>query len=327
MSIELEHLNLKRAVIEVFGGCNYTCQMCPQGSDEGREKEFLKKMPLKQFENILDQITPKYGHPVINLEGSGEPTMAKDLHKYIAACTKRGLKSYLYCNGAKFTGQYMKDCIDAGLSLIRFSVIGYNRELYQKWMSKDNFDLIKSNAIEAIAYVKEVDSKCTVQSYHLILDPENAEFEAQQYKDNFITPIGTIAYIWKMHNWSGNHSPEYGRTGKKRSCGRPGAPELTVRAGGAKGQSAAVTPCCQVLGPPNESKSILGHLSSQTFEEIWTGDLYTELRNKHNTGDFESISYCKGCDFLQEDTDVLHWSNSPSAKVGQPIGTELTMQS
>ena len=46
----------------------------------------------------------------------------------------------------------------------------------------------------------------------------------------------------------------------RKSCGRPNAPELTVRAGGKEGRTAAVVPCCQTLGPPNEEKSILGHL-------------------------------------------------------------------
>ena len=44
-----------------------------------------EKLPLKNFEKILDELVPKYGTPQINLEGSGEPTMAKDLDEYIKA--------------------------------------------------------------------------------------------------------------------------------------------------------------------------------------------------------------------------------------------------
>ena len=43
--------------MEVFGGCNYTCQMCPQ-SNPGRGKNFTRKMPVKIFEEILDKIVP-----------------------------------------------------------------------------------------------------------------------------------------------------------------------------------------------------------------------------------------------------------------------------
>ena len=80
-------INLKRVVMEVFGGCNYTCKMCPQ-SDPGRGKSWTRKMPLTQFEKILDEVTQDFGSPQINLEGSGEPTMAKDLPKYIEAVNK-----------------------------------------------------------------------------------------------------------------------------------------------------------------------------------------------------------------------------------------------
>ena len=78
------NIKLQRVVMEVFGGCNYTCQMCPQ-SNPGRGKNFTRKMPVKVFEEILDKIVPKYGSPIINLQGSGEPTMAKDLSKIIQA--------------------------------------------------------------------------------------------------------------------------------------------------------------------------------------------------------------------------------------------------
>jgi len=49
-------------------------------------------------------IIPKYGTPQINLEGSGEPTMAKNLLEYIKAVKKRGLKCFMYCNGARLKG-------------------------------------------------------------------------------------------------------------------------------------------------------------------------------------------------------------------------------
>ena len=108
------NLNLKRVVMEVFGGCNYTCQMCPQ-SNPGRGKSFTRKLPLKQFSRILDELIPKYGKPQINLEGSGEPTMAKDLPEYIKEVKKRDLKCFMYCNGARLNGQFMKDVVDAGI--------------------------------------------------------------------------------------------------------------------------------------------------------------------------------------------------------------------
>ena len=308
--------------MEVFGGCNYTCQMCPQ-SNPGRGKDFTRKMPLDEFEKILDKIVPKYGSPVINLEGSGEPTMAKDLDKYIVAVKKRGLKCYMYCNGARLNGKFMKNVIDAGIDFIRFSVIGYNKEKYKKFMDVDNFELILSNIREIKKYIEQAKSQCRIATYHLITNNEELDFEVEEYKKNIINNLDTIGYIWKMHNWSGNYENLNPRIKtERRTCGRPFAPELTVRAGGDQGRKGAVVPCCQTLGPPNEAKSILGHLDRDTFEEVYFGKKYQDLRLAHQNKNFDSIEYCKNCDFLYEDPEILVWTNDKKAKLHHMLGTD-----
>jgi MoaA/NifB/PqqE/SkfB family radical SAM enzyme len=316
------NLKLQRIVMEVFGGCNYTCQMCPQ-SNPGRGKDFTRKMPLDEFEKILDKIVPKYGSPVINLEGSGEPTMAKDLDKYIVAVKKRGLKCYMYCNGARLNGKFMKNVIDAGIDFIRFSVIGYNKEKYKKFMDVDNFELILSNIREIKKYIEQAKSQCRIATYHLITNNEELDFEVEEYKKNIINNLDTIGYIWKMHNWSGNYENLNPRIKtERRTCGRPFAPELTVRAGGDQGRKGAVVPCCQTLGPPNEAKSILGHLDRDTFEEVYFGKKYQDLRLAHQNKNFDSIEYCKNCDFLYEDPEILVWTNDKKAKLHHMLGTD-----
>ena len=57
----------------------------------------------------------------------------------------------MYCNGARLNGQFMKDVVDAGIDFIRVSVIGYNKNLYKKWMNIDNFELILSTKSSAIS--------------------------------------------------------------------------------------------------------------------------------------------------------------------------------
>jgi radical SAM protein with 4Fe4S-binding SPASM domain len=318
--MKIENLKLQRIVMEVFGGCNYTCQMCPQ-SNPGRGSNFTRKLPLKNFEKILDELVPKYGNPQINLEGSGEPTMAKDLDEYIKAVKKRGLKCFMYCNGARLKGDFMKRVVDAGIDFIRVSVIGYNKKLYKKWMNIDNFDLILENLNELINYNN--DKNCKISTYHLITDNSKTNFEIEEYKKNVINKVGSVGYIWKMHNWSGNYDNLNPRAKTERkSCGRPFAPEITIRAGGEKGRASAIVPCCQTLGPPNEEKSILGHLDTEKFEEIYNGKKWNDLRKAHESKEFDKIDYCKNCDFLYSDPEVLVWSNDPKAKVHHMLGTD-----
>lgn len=307
-------MEFKRAVVEVFGGCNYSCKMCPQ-SISGRETGFLRKMPFELFEKILDQLT---GDPLINLEGSGEPTLVPDLPRYIQACTDRGFRSAIYSNGTGMHGEYMRQCVDAGLSIYRFSCIGYTPELYKKWMSQDRFEEIREYAKQMREYAPD---NVEISSYHLIIDLDNTEHEIEQYRKNFIDYCRVTGYIWKMHNWSGNWSPEYARHGDiRRSCGRPFAQEITIRAGGNSGLQGAVTPCCQTMGAPNESLSVLGHAETTSLEDIYYGDAYNKLRKDHEMGEWPS--YCENCDFLIDDPETLIWSNDSEAARGRMLGVD-----
>jgi uncharacterized Fe-S cluster-containing radical SAM superfamily protein len=294
-------MKIDRAVIEINGGCNYTCKMCPQTN--GRGKNWLKKMSLYKFEDAVAQCA-EAGLNVVNLEGSGEPTMNRDLAKYIEIVKKYNAKAFMFSNGMRMSGDFMKEVIDAGADFFRFSIIGYNNELYKKWMNSPHFNRVIRNLHETQDYVTNSGSECTIATYHLILDNQNIDYERDQYR-KIVDSAGVSTEIWKMHNWSGVYSPEYNRKGDTRTCGRPFSPDVVIRAGGIGGATGAIHPCCQVLG--RDDDAVLGHLSTNTLEEIWYGDPYNKLRKDHEMGDWPS--YCEGCDFLVDDKEVLVYTN------------------
>ncbi len=305
---------LERAVIEINGGCNYTCKMCPQ-TDPKRPKGFLRKMPLDQFEDIVAQCAEQ-NVKAINLEGSGEPTLNRNLPRYIEIVKKYGAKSYIYSNGKNMRGSFMKETVDAGLNFFRFSIIGYNEETYKQWMNSPFFNLVIQNAKDMREYAKDKD--CIVAAYHLILDNDNEPVEVEAYKSLF---DNMNVDIWRMHNWSGVYESDYKRKGKIAGCGRPFSPDVVVRAGGNDGNTAAVHPCCQVLG--NDEAAVLGHLSTNTLKEVWNGKAYNKLREQHRNKDFPD--YCKSCDFLVEDPEVLVYSND-DRYIGNMIGTNFNLR-
>ena len=312
-------IKIDRAVLEVNGGCNYKCNMCPQTT--GRGKDWLKKTNLKDFERIVAEAS-QYGLNVVNLEGSGEPTLNRNLPKYIEIVKKYGVKAYIFSNGFNMKNSFMKSCVDTGLDYYRFSVIGYNRETYQQWMRIDAFDAIKKQASDMKQYVDYSNSKCVVASYHLTIG-EDINYDIEQYRNNFIEPVGTEAEIWKMHNWSGVYDViTLKRKGDRRTCGRPFSPDLTVRAGGI-GHKLAVVPCCQVLG--RDEDAILGNLDDQSIEEVWNGERYQWLRQMHTEKRFDEVPFCKDCDFLYDDPSVLVWTNS-GRELHKMSGTEFTLE-
>ena len=215
--------------------------------------------------------------------------------------------------------QFMRDAVDAGLDFFRFSLIGYNKDKYIKWMNKDAFKEVYDNIVEMKKYVTETDSNCDVATYSLIEDYDNRFEEVEAYK-NLLEPHGIHMEIWMMHNWSGVYNPTDKRNGQQKTCGRPFSPDIVIRAGGNDGHKLAVHPCCQVLG--NDSVAVLGHLDTNTIEEVWNGKEYNELRDNHLSGNYPS--YCVGCDFLIDDTNVLVYTNY-DRELNKMHGTEFDL--
>ena len=300
-------MKIDRAVIEINGGCNYTCQMCPQtnkdGSTGARGKNWLKKMSLYDFEKYVAQCA-EAGLNVVNLEGSGEPTLNRNLAEYVKIVKKYNAKAFMFSNGRLMKGDFMRGVVDAGVDFFRFSIVGYNEEKYREWMNSPFYNLVINNLNEMQEYVTSSNSDCVVSTYHLILDNDNIEYEKEQYL-KIVNGAGVKTEIWKMHNWSGVYEPDYGRDGAVKTCGRPFSPDVVIRAGGIDGNKGAVHPCCQVLGRDDEA--VLGHMGLNSLEEIWYGDAYNKLRKQHETGDYPD--FCKGCDFLIDDPEVLIYTN------------------
>jgi len=300
-------MHIDRAVIEIQGGCNYTCQMCPQTHPDGttgaRGKDWMRKMPLPEFERYVAECA-EAGLNVVNLDGSGEATISLDLPEYISIVKKYGAQAVIFSNGYRMNGNFMQECVDAGLDFFRFSIIGYDYDTYKKWMNSENFYRVISNLHEMKRYVVRSKSDCVVATYHLILDNDNIDYEVEQYC-KIVKSANVSTEIWKMHNWSGVYDPDYEREGAKKTCGRPFSPDIVIRAGGIGGATGAVHPCCQVLGRDDEA--VLGHGSINTLNEIWYGDKYNKLRKQHEMGDYPD--FCKDCDFLVDDPEVLVYTN------------------
>jgi len=300
---------IDRAVIEVNGGCNYSCSMCPQDTRTGgRHKDFLKKMTLKEFENNVADCA-QHGLRIVNLDGSGEATLNRNLPKYIEIVKKYGAKAFIFSNGYRMEGQFMMDCVDAGLDFYRFSWIGYDWKQYDKWMYNriggtfmNTWDKVKSMR----EYVIDTQSDCVVSTYHLITDNANIDHELSHYKQ-IVKALDVKTEIWKMHNWSGAYDvgATNQRKGEVKTCGRPFSPDVVIRAGGNDGKRGAVHPCCQVLG--RDEEAVLGHTSENTIQEIVEGEAYEALRESHRSGNY--TQYCNDCDFLVDDTEVLVYTN------------------
>jgi organic radical activating enzyme len=314
-----KNILIKQLDLELNGGCNYKCPMCPQAN--GREKNFLKKLPYDTFTKIIDDAL-QFGLDTVSLHGSGEPTLNQDMSKYVKYIKSKNIKCISFTNGFLLTEKLSKELIETGLDVLRVSCIGYDEASYAHWMSNDAFYNVRENIKQFVDLNQNLNGNSEIHIHHLITNIENKKQEIELYRRNWSDYTGAKSEVWLMHNWAGSEVElGYHREhmvsalGNKRSCGRPFSPLLQVRAGGLDGHTAAVVACCMVLG--KDSEAVLGHLDDQTIEEVVAGPLYTKLRDAHSQMKFDDIAYCANCDQLFDVPASLVWSNIDGRKYGQ----------
>ena len=188
--------------MEVFGGCNLACPMCPQGMEDGREKDFKKSLGEDLFKKIVDEAIPM-GLKYVNLSGSGEPLLNKKLEQFTKYLSSKNLTSMIYTNGQLLDKNRFISLCKAGMSIIKVSCQGWDKESYKHWMSKDSFDMVRNNLKECLEVLKKKKYSTILQTNHLIQDYMEKDFQLAQYRKNWVDYLNVKAEIWLAHNWSG----------------------------------------------------------------------------------------------------------------------------
>ena len=309
---DFEIQQIDQLSIEVFGGCNLTCPMCPQGSAAGRESDFKKILHEPLFKKIINQAIP-LGLKFVNLTGSGEPLLFKNFEKFVSYLSSKNITTMINTNGQLLTPQKFTSICEAGIGIIKVSCMGWDRESYKHWMSIDSFEKVRDSLKKCLEILKEKNYTTQLQTHHLIQDYNQKDYQLNMYLKNWVNYLNIKSEIWLAHNWSGVYDEDKAsrhsdfKTRKRRSCGRPLSNIIEIRAGGIGKARGAVVPCPNVLG--QDSKAVMGHLDESNLLEVVNGKKYKDLRKKHIEGKFDDIDFCKGCDHLIDVPESLVWTN------------------
>ncbi len=139
--------------LELASVCNLKCPMCYTISPEFRKKVNAKLMDFDLYKSLIDEIA---GHvPAIRLSLRGESFLHKNIVDCIRYAKEKGIGEVSsLTNGAKLTGSFLKDCIDAGIDWITVSIDGVG-ETYENIRKPIKFDEILDHIKEIDAYKKE----------------------------------------------------------------------------------------------------------------------------------------------------------------------------
>lgn len=276
--------------VEPVGLCNFRCTMCPTGLGAlGRPSGFMDR---KTHAKILE-LTDFYSS-AIRYIGWGEPTMHSLLPEFIAAANEAGRLTHMNTNGSKMTPDLAKSLVKAGLTSIKFSFQGVNKETFWEMRRTDFFD----GVIEAVRIM--LDARRGHHFPHISASTTTTEEtpdEIKEFKEK-LEPLANEVYVGKtIFEFIDMASvPQKQRDRLERAASlstvikkHPSpCPEiydkLSVHWDG------SVVNCCNDYSGINN----LGNVNTDSLEKIWRNPIMEKYRNRVALNDY-SLPLCNSC--------------------------------
>lgn len=122
--------------VEITNACNFRCNFCPTGL--GLLERRTGFMSLHMWKQIVDECG-QHG-TAVRIIGWGEGTLHPDIATFVLLASTRGIMTHINTNASKMTPDLAQRLVEAGLSSIKFSFQGVDRESYNEARQTDFFD-------------------------------------------------------------------------------------------------------------------------------------------------------------------------------------------
>lgn len=260
--------------IETTNICNHGCSFCAYTLME-RPKQHME---IDLFRRLVKEAYD-CGAREIGLFAGAEPLTCKSLEDYIAYCHELGYEyTYISTNGALGDTDRFKTLLNAGLSSIKFSVNGGNREVYQKVHGRDDFDKVIGNIRFVSEYRKTLNRKIYLGASFVGTPETDATFE--DFKA-LVGPLVDETVYYEASNQSGQMShlplPPY------RDCVLPFNKLHISKEGFLKA-------CCNDY----ENLLVIEDLNTMSLRDAWNSERFQAIRKRHMNDDLEG-TLCARC--------------------------------
>lgn len=318
---ELELLRNKKPTIfniETTNYCNMKCVMCPRTIYMERKNIWIDDDLFDQMlnsikthsQNDLDTFwkwlkdEANFDHSEVSengfyfnivskcliLHGYGEPFLDKYLIKRLLACKKRNIPTYFSCTPATMTVEKAELAMEAGLSVLKFSLDAMDDEEIKKIRGN------RADYSESIQKINKIIDIKKQRGFETLLVPcmialGNTEEDKKKHQRflNFWKEKDVFAYIKSQDNrWHFENDKDLSNQSHyaKQYCEYPWT-STTVMAEG------NVVPCTQI----SNNEIVLGNVKNKSLEDIWNGQEYQEFRKMHISGNFPKGHKClEKCD-------------------------------
>jgi len=271
--------------IETTTLCNLACPMCER-TLKLKNGTFrpVGHMPMDFYKRIITE-AGKGGVAAIKLNYLGEPLIHPDVVEQVRFAKEQGILDVMFnTNGALLTREMSKALLDAGIDGIFISFDSPYKESFEKVRvgakfeevlenAKNLFELRNSNPKYAHVFLRSNKVLFPTDSEELIRDYINL------WKDK-ADVVGFTSYMDQMNKKPIGPTPGL-------YCDQPWQ-RMLIR------QDGLSYPCCADI----IQGLCLGNAQEMTIKELWTGQVFQELREKHSTGRCHEIGACKLCPYL-----------------------------
>ena len=264
--------------LELSSKCNLNCPMCYTITEEFLNKVDRKHMEIDLFKKVIDEVAGKVF--AIRLSLRGESTLNKHFIEAIKYAKDKGIQEVsTLTHGKKFTGNFLRKAIDAGIDWITISIDGtgetYN-QIRRPLTWEDTLGRLKEiKALkDELGTVKPV---IKVQGiWPAIRENPTEYYEALEPYTDLIAYNPLIDYL--RNDTEIVYEENF-------SC-----PQLYQRL--VVGSDGKVMMCSN----DEDAQHPVGNVYEQTIHEIWHGEAMNKVREIHCGHDgFKGISVCRNC--------------------------------
>ena len=301
-------------ILETTVNCNLSCPMCREYMPFDPQLD----MPLDLLESAVDRLAPT--SDTIDVRSQGEAMVAKTWDEMLSRVARYGCKYEVVCNGTRLSEDRCKQLAEMRFRVV-VSIDGAKKETFEKIRRGARFEHVIAGVRMLSATYRETG-----------LSSDRLAFQVTAQRDN-LDEIPDIVRLAKevgfgevkvhgINNEGGPGIEEYAdrcrqvfeesiRLGRELGLHRVEIPALNLLPPSSPPASEGsasppldtrcrepwktvniahdgnVYPCCILPMDP------LGNLNDQTFEEIWNGAAYQELRKTINGP--EPPNPCRTC--------------------------------
>lgn len=271
------------ANLELTNRCNIACKFCAHKS--------MKRIPMDMDKKMIDlcmQRIDEAGIRQVTLNTIGETLVAPEWEYALKEAKKRGLLVLISTNGMGLDKKKAEAVLKNNCDVFRFSVNSIKKEEYEVLHKGASYDKLLKNMSMLKAMRDKMNSKTDIR-VRMVLSGCESEDEKRRLRE-FWSSYADEAEFVVFGNMGGRNGAEPSTEGTRTGC-------RTMKRGINITATGDVTYCpCDF-----DAECLVGSIKDLTLQQIWEGERFASIRDKHDKCDFSSLPQCDFCDATRVD--------------------------